>query len=152
VIQRGEDEVSIGIRQAGVGDGPAIAEMIQELAAASGEVSPVTAAYAEDYLRVAHSQVLLAEEAGQPVGLLTHSVRPNLYHAGPSAMIEELVVRAGQRGRGVGSALITELLARLVQMGCTEASVTVMPDNEAAQRLYRRHGFVDEAVFLERHF
>jgi ribosomal-protein-alanine N-acetyltransferase len=67
-------------------------------------------------------------------------------------MIEELVVRGGSRGRGVGSALLTEVVARLVEIGCTEASVTVMPDNEAAQRLYRRHGFVDEAVFLERHF
>jgi ribosomal protein S18 acetylase RimI-like enzyme len=144
--------MSIDIRQATAGDGPAIAEMIQELAAAGDDVSPVTPAYAEDYLRAAHSQVLLAEEAGQPVGMLTYSVRPNLYHAGPSAMIEELVVRGGSRGRGVGSALLTEVVARLVEIGCTEASVTVMPDNEAAQRLYRRHGFVDEAVFLERHF
>ena len=144
--------MSIEIRQAQPGDGPAIAEMINELAAASGDASPVTATYAEEYLRVARSQVLLAEEAGQPVGMLTYSVRPNLYHAGPSALIEELVVRAGQRGRGIGSALVVELLAELVQLGCTEVSVTAMPDNEAAQRFYRRHGFVDEAVFLERHF
>ena len=144
--------MSIGIRQAKAGDGPAIAEMIQELAAASDDVSPLTPAYAEDYLRVAHSQALLAEESGQPVGLLTYSVRPNLYHAGPSAMIEELVVRAGYRGRGVGSALMDDLLAQLVEIGCTEVSVATMPDNEAAQRFYRQHGFVDEAVFLERHF
>lgn len=144
--------MTIGIRQAGAGDGPAIAEMIQELAATSGDVSPVTAAYAEDYLRAARSLVLLAEDADRPVGMLTYSVRPNLYHAGPSAMIEELVVRAGYRGRGVGSALIDALLAQLVEIGCTEVSVATMPDNEAAQRFYRQHGFVDEAVFLERHF
>jgi ribosomal protein S18 acetylase RimI-like enzyme len=142
----------IEIRKAKAGDGAAIAEMIQELAAASGDASPVTAAYAEEYLRAAHSRVLLAEEAGRAVGLLTYSVRPNLYHAGPSAMIEELVVRATQRGRGVGSALMGELLARLIEIGCTEVSVTTLPDNEAAQRFYRQHGFIDEAVFLERHF
>ena len=27
-----------------------------------------------------------------------------------------------------------------------------MPDNARAIAFYRRHGFVDEAVFLERHF
>ncbi len=33
-----------------------------------------------------------------------------------------------------------------------EVSVTTMPDNQGAIRFYKRHGLVDEAVFLEKHF
>jgi ribosomal protein S18 acetylase RimI-like enzyme len=37
-------------------------------------------------------------------------------------------------------------------MGCAEVSVSTLSDNEDAQRFYRSHGLVDEAVFLEKHF
>jgi ribosomal protein S18 acetylase RimI-like enzyme len=78
-------------------------------------------------------------------------IRPNLYHAANSALIEELVVRESARGRGVGGALMSELLRRLSAQGCAEVSVTTMPDNDGAIRFYRSHGLVDEAVFLEKH-
>jgi ribosomal protein S18 acetylase RimI-like enzyme len=144
--------MTMQVRQAAPGDGPAVADLIQQLAATAGDASPLRVAYAEQYLRTPGSYVLLAEEEGRPVGLLSYSVGPNLYHAGPAATIQELVVEAGHRDRGVGSALVEDLLQRLAELGCVEASVTAMPDNEGAQRFYRAHGFGDEAVYLERHF
>jgi ribosomal protein S18 acetylase RimI-like enzyme len=85
------------------------------------------------------------------VGLLSYSVRPDLYHAASSCLIEDLVVRTGMRGRGVGSRLLAELMARLPETGCAEVSVTTLPGNAPALKFYRKHGLVDEAVFLERH-
>jgi len=141
----------IEIRGAGPGDAAAITALIHELAGTYGEASPLTAAYAREYLAVPGCHVLLAERAGRTAGLLSYSVRPNLYHAGPTALIEELVVAEEARGSGVGGALLEHLLAHLATSGCAEVSVTTMPDNEGAQRFYRAHGLVDEAVLLEKH-
>lgn len=142
----------IRIREAIPGDEAAIVALIQELAAAGGDTSPVTPDYVGGYLATPGSHALLAERADRIAGLLSYSVRPNLYHAGPSAVVEELVVAETERGRGVGSALLGHLLAHLEASGCTEVGISTLPDNEGAQRLYRAHGLVDEAVLLEKHF
>lgn len=144
--------MDIRVEEAGPGDEAAIAALIQELAAASGETSPISEDYVRGYLATSGSHVLLARLANQVAGLLSYSVRPNLYHAGPAGFIEELVVVEPQRGQGVGSALLRHLLAHLEATDCVEVSVTTLTDNEGAQRLYRAHGLVDEAVFLEKHF
>jgi ribosomal protein S18 acetylase RimI-like enzyme len=143
--------MSIEIREAQPGDEPLVAGLIQELAENSGEVSPITEAYVTTYFSFPGGHVLLAEEEGRAIGLLSYDIRPDLYHAASSGLIEELVVLRSERGRGVGSALLTEVLRRLAAAGCVEVSVTTMPDNKAAQRLYRAHGLVDEALFLETH-
>jgi ribosomal protein S18 acetylase RimI-like enzyme len=144
--------VSISIREAKPGDESFIVRLIQELAETSGDSSPITHAYVKDYLSSPVSHVLLAEENARVIGLLSYSVRPDLYHAGNSGLIEELVVLKSERGRGVGSALMSEVLERLASLGCAEASVAAMPDNEGAIRFYKSHGLVDEAIFLEKHF
>ena len=143
--------MSITVRPATSTDAPAIVELIGELARNYGETSPITQEFAREYLAFPGNSILLAEEEGRVAGLLSYSLRPNLYHAANSALIEELVVRASARGRGVGSALMSELLRRLPSQGCAEVSVTTMPDNDGAIRFYRSHGLVDEAVFLEKH-
>jgi len=141
----------VHIREASAGDEAAIATLIHELAASGGESSPLTEDYARDYMAMPGSHVLLAELDGRIAGLLSYSIRPNLYHAGPSALIEELVVAGRERGGGVGGALLRHLLAHLAATACTEVAVSTMPDNEGAQRFYRAHGLVDEAVLLEKH-
>jgi ribosomal protein S18 acetylase RimI-like enzyme len=142
----------VTIRNATPDDARAIASLIGELAQSIGEASPVSDAYARIYLAAAGSGILLAEDSDDVAGLLSYSIRPNLYHAGPSGLIEELVVRADMRGRGIGKALLAEALRLFELMGCAEASVSTMRDNEAAQRLYRSMGMIDEAVLLEKHF
>jgi ribosomal protein S18 acetylase RimI-like enzyme len=141
----------IQIHEAGPGDAAAIPRLIHELAATYGEVSPLTEAYAREYLAAPGCHVLLAERTGQIAGLLSYSLRPNLYHAGPTALVEELVVAETARGSGVGSALLKHLLAHLAAGGCTEVSVSTMSENEGAKRFYRAHGLVDESVLLEKH-
>jgi ribosomal protein S18 acetylase RimI-like enzyme len=140
------------IRTARPDDADVIAQQIQELAEAISEHSPITAAYISTYLAFQGCGVLLAEQDGSAVGLLSYSIRANLYHAGPCGLIEELVVRDGARGRGIGKALIREALRLFESLGCAEATVSTLPDNEGALRLYRAMGFDEEAVLLEHHF
>jgi ribosomal protein S18 acetylase RimI-like enzyme len=139
------------VRDAVLADGEAVVELIRELAEGEGESSPLDRGFVARYLESPISRILLAEEQGQVVGLLSYSIRPDLYHAGHTALIEELVVAAGRRGQGIGSALMAELLERAARQGWAEVSVSTMPDNAGAQRFYRRHGLGEEAVFLEKH-
>jgi len=138
-------------REASPGDETAIATLIQDLAQSMGETSPIAPDFVSTYLAFPGCHILLAVEHGQIVGLLSYSIRPNLYHSGDTALIEELIVRSTWRGQGVGGVLLEALLARLKESGCVEVSVTTLPDNQGAIRFYRTHGLMDEALYLEKH-
>ena len=51
-------------------------------------------------------------------------------------------VTGAAQGRGVGTALLAELLAIADARGARKVLLDVRADNPAAQRLYARHGFV----------
>jgi ribosomal protein S18 acetylase RimI-like enzyme len=139
--------MEIALRDAGADDAPAIARLVSEHGG-----SAIDARYAARYLASPAACVLLAVAENEIVGLLSCSVRPDLRHAGPAGLIEELIVSEAWRGRGVGRALLAEALSRLAAQGCVEVAVAVMPENARAIALYRAHGLADEALLLERHF
>lgn len=136
------------IREANAEDADAVVRLIRQL----GSHSAVTAAYVRSYLKGTSQEILLAERRGRVCGLLSYSVRPDLYHAANSVLIEELVVDQSCRGEGLGSALMTALIERLQELECKEVCLAVMPDNESAIRFYRSQGLTEEALFLEKHF
>lgn len=144
--------MTVTVRNAGSADAAQIVSLVAELAENEGEQCSLTEAYVLSYLDFPGSEILLAVDGEHTLGLLSFSCRPNLYHAGDSALIEELVVTADARGRGVGGLLVSALVTRLEALGCEEVSVTTMADNNQAIHFYRKHGFEDEALFLERHF
>ncbi len=61
---------------------------------------------------------------------------------GVRAWIEDVVVDEAARGRGVGEALNHHALDRARQLGAKTVDLTSRPSREAANRLYRRIGFV----------
>ncbi len=140
------------IRIATADDASMIVDLIHAHAAIDGEYTPLTAAYVGQYLASPSSKVLLAIEDGRAVGLLSCSTRPDLFHAGECCLVEELIVAEDQRGQGIGGRLLDTVLDEAQQRGCAEVALSVMPDNHRALEFYRRHGLVDEAVLLERHF
>ncbi len=139
------------VRQAGPGDEAAVAALIQELGRSVDFPSLVTEDLARQYLEFPGCYALLAEEGGRAVGLLVYSIQPDLFHAANGCMIRELVVEEHARDRGIGSALMAEVLRRAEAAGCVEVSVSALADNEGALRFYRSFGLTDEAVFLEKH-
>ena len=62
---------------------------------------------------------------------------------GVRAWIEDVVVDEEARGRGVGEALNREALHRATAAGARTVDLTSRPSREAANRLYRRLGFVE---------
>jgi ribosomal protein S18 acetylase RimI-like enzyme len=141
----------IFVREAKFEDTAVVVAFIGQLAESEGEHSPISETYVAEYLAFPGSKVLLAKRGQDAVGLISYSMRPNLYHAGDSCLVEELIVSQGARGSGVGRALMEEVIQRCVRGGCAEISVSTMPDNRRAIAFYKKLGFTDQALFLERH-
>jgi ribosomal protein S18 acetylase RimI-like enzyme len=142
---------TVNIREATLADASVIVRLIGEHAAASGEQSPITEDYIAIYFANPTSKILLAEVQNRVVGLLSYSIRPDLFHANPSCLLEELIVEETARGQGVGSALVAELFSRLTLLACAEVSAAVMPTNQRAIKFYQAHGLIEEALYLEKH-
>ena len=139
------------VRDATLMDAPVIVELVKELARSMGEVSPLIEAYVATYLGSTSNTILLAEAQDGILGLLSYSLRPNLYHSGDICLIEELIVAEKARGRGIGTSLLGELLSRMTLKDIREISVSTGPDNHKAIEFYRKHGFKEEGVLLEIH-
>ena len=145
------------IRQATVEDRGVIAQLMTQLMEVGGyegwQVSPEQ--IEESLRKMADNdayQVLLAEDEGQVVGLLSLSFRYTIFHPAPSALIDELVVERGHRRQGVGQRLMVDAIERCRAAGCCEIEVSTERSNEAAQEFYRQHGFSHEAVLFELEF
>lgn len=59
----------------------------------------------------------------------------------PTADVQTIAVASRAQGRGLGSLLLGELLARAEGAACTEILLEVRADNAPAITLYERHGF-----------
>ena len=62
------------------------------------------------------------------------------------AFVQTMAVAPAAQGRGVGALLLTELLAEAERRRQRVVSLEVRADNEVAQRLYARHGFMPAGV------
>ena len=85
------------------------------------------------------SHILLAKLDGVIVGSLTLVI----FHipTGIRAWIEDVVVDAEARGKGIGEALNKFAISEAIHHGATTVDLTSRPSREAANRLYRRLGF-----------
>jgi ribosomal-protein-alanine N-acetyltransferase len=57
------------------------------------------------------------------------------------AWVQNIAVRKSSQGRGIGPALLDELLAEAVRRGAPQISLEVAADNPVAQSLYEKRGF-----------
>jgi ribosomal-protein-alanine N-acetyltransferase len=60
----------------------------------------------------------------------------------PIADVQTIAVVPEREGRGIGSAVLTELIAEAARRGARDVLLEVREDNPRAQALYRRFGFV----------
>lgn len=107
----------------------------------------------DDLVAIADAEaahVLVAvDETGTILGSMTLIVFR--IPTGVRAWIEDVVVDAAARGRGVGEALNRHALDLAHELGAKTVDLTSRPSREAANRLYRRLGFEERSTNVYRH-
>jgi ribosomal protein S18 acetylase RimI-like enzyme len=79
----------------------------------------------------------------ETVGYAVVTFGYSLEYHGRSATLDELFIRADQRGRGVGTQALQFVIDACREMGLKTINLEVERANVAGQRLYRKFGFKD---------
>jgi ribosomal protein S18 acetylase RimI-like enzyme len=94
-------------------------------------------------LESGRGHLLLAEEDGRAIGYAMVSMgrgQATLATGERVAELETLSIAEGERGRGVGRALMDAAYAVIVELGATEVMLYVLDGNDDAMRFYERYG------------
>jgi len=82
--------------------------------------------------------MLCENKTGTAVGLLCSTLR------GTHARIPTIAVKREWHRRGIGEAMLSEILQRLQHSGAVDVRLSVESENDAAKRLYKKFGFQEE--------
>jgi len=86
------------------------------------------------------AEAIVACAAGRGLGFVTFNTSFPAMALGRRLMVEDVYVRRGERGHGLGLALLRAAAARAEALGASELAWTTEWSNEAAQRFYDRLG------------
>ncbi len=140
------------IRRLSADDLPVIQDLLAQLSEASHADTYQPARMAELLLEMETlPQVylnLVYEVDGMVCGFLSMVFYRTLFHAGGTALINELVVDRSCRGRGLGRALVQAAAEEARAHGMDEIEVGTEKENLAAQSFYHRVGFDEEYILL----
>jgi len=134
------------LRPAGPDDAPAIVALIRELAVYE-KLEDQAIATPEDLLRHLFgdrpaAEVILAELDGEAVGYALFFPTFSTFRGQPGLYLEDIFVRPGHRGRGIGKALLTHLAGLALGRGCGRLEWSVLDWNEPSIGFYRSLGAV----------
>jgi ribosomal protein S18 acetylase RimI-like enzyme len=87
------------------------------------------------------TEFLLAEEAGEPVGVCQLRYRFGLWLESDDCHLEDLYVRETARGAGLGRELVAAAVERARARGCGRVELDTNEANAAARALYESFGF-----------
>ena len=140
------DNLLMHIDKASPADIPALSELLSALFAQEEEFAPNPAAQAQGLAQIIHNPevgvVLVARHGGQVLGMVGLLFTVSTALGGRVALLEDLVVSAEARNAGLGAELLAQAIAVARVQGCKRITLLTDRANEAAQRLYRKQGFV----------
>lgn len=135
---------SVKIRNAQVEDVGIILQFIRELADYEKLSHQVVASEAtlRDSLFGSrpYAECMIAEREGKPVGFALFFHNFSTFLGRPGLYLEDLYVQPGERGHGVGKALLAYLARLAVERGCGRMEWAVLDWNEPAIRFYQSIG------------
>lgn len=99
----------------------------------------------------AKSQVYLcASDANNVRGFVSLIIKNNLWQAANVGNIDELVVDEKHRGRGLGTQLLNEIIARASQRGCVRLELDSAFHRNSAHEFYQRQDFEKRAYLFSK--
>ena len=140
----------IKIRKATLEDADQVIELFKQFPSSESPDSwqeNAAPAYREVVKNDEMGTVLVAEEEGDVIGVLTLSYPVAIRCAGVYTCIEEFIVSERARGKGVGGQLIEAAIAEAASRGCYE--IQVNNPSELGYPVYLEHGFKDIGKHLK---
>jgi len=91
-------------------------------------------------------RLFVLTRADKVLGMVSLLFTISTAEGGKAAWLEDLVVRADQRGRGLGTRLLRAAVDWARKQGITRITLLTDADNMGARGLYLRHGFSPSAM------
>ncbi|MEK7480336.1 MAG: GNAT family N-acetyltransferase [Patescibacteria group bacterium] len=125
----------VQLKQADAETSEQIHALIQQL----DEQKSCTPQHLQGLVESPTAELWVAREGGKIVGMATLTLATRI--SGLSARMDDVVVDASQRGKGVGKSLCEKIIERARTRGARSLHLTSRPSREAANKLYQKLGF-----------
>ena len=139
------EQTMVNIREATINDQAEVFDLLRQLMTSANLESPINQpSAAETFRQVIEEEkgtVLLAEEDGRILGLVTLSYPVAIRCGGIYSCIEEFIVTEQARGKGVGSKLLEAAIDKATEKGSYELQVN--RPSELGYPVYLRQGWKD---------
>lgn len=125
-----------------VEDAAAIAGLLDDFNSEFHTPTPGRAILAERLsVLLAQDGTFAIVDAHAAVAVALVTLRTNVWYRDAVALLDEMYVAPGFRGRGIGSAIMGQLIKTCAGRGIALIEINVDEGDVAAQRFYERHGF-----------
>jgi AraC family transcriptional regulator of adaptative response/methylated-DNA-[protein]-cysteine methyltransferase len=91
-------------------------------------------------------RIYVARRGARVLGMASVLRTVSTAEGGPAGLLEDLVVRPGSRGAGIGAALLAFAVERSRAEGLLRLTLLTDRGNRKAQRLYRKAGFISSPM------
>lgn len=142
------------IRSAEAGDIPALASLLAALFRIEQDFSPDTGRQTRGLAAVIDSPLghiaVACDGSGSVIGMCSGQLVFSTAEGAPSVWVEDVVVAEPWRGRGVGRALLADVLDWAAGRGATRAQLLADLDNLPALDFYRHLGWSETRLGARR--
>jgi GNAT superfamily N-acetyltransferase len=142
MVPRSEHEHAV--RAATTSDVVTVAELLDAFNREFDTPSPGTEVLEARLQRLIPGDHFVALLSGEPaVGVAVMSFRPDVWHDGPVATLDELYVRPDMRRQRFGHAMLEAACRCAVERGAQRLDINVDGEDIDARRFYEAHGFAN---------
>ncbi len=138
------ERADAAIRRADARDAPVIGQLLFDFNIEFGDPTPspeANAARIAELLGGGDTEVILARDGDEPVGLAVLRLRPALWSTSLECYLAELYVAPGHRGHGLGRALMEAAIELARERGADYMDLGTAETDTAARALYESLGF-----------
>jgi GNAT superfamily N-acetyltransferase len=134
------------IAKATLDDIPQLCELLTILFAQEADFQPDVEKQAAGLREIIEhpeiGSILVLRDASTVIGMVSILYTVSTACGGRVAIVEDMVIRSENRGRGRGSLLLANAIELAEAAGCLRITLLTDRTNASAIRFYQRHGFV----------